>query len=107
MIQSIKIKMSTKATEKPAARLPSYAVMISSAIAALHARGGSSRQAIFKYVCDNYQVDPPKAALFIRKALSKGLKDLSGQTCRQEDCQEIIVLCCTNCVLFLRRMRLE
>ena len=75
--------MSTKATEKPAARLPSYAVMISSAIAALHARGGSSRQAIFKYVCDNYQVDPPKAALFIRKALSKGLKDGLFKTARE------------------------
>ena len=66
--------MSTKANKKPAGGRPTYAEMISAAIVALHVRGGSSRQAIYKYVCANYQVDPNKAALFVRKALTKGVE---------------------------------
>ena len=46
-------------------------------------RTGSSRQAIAKYVCANYQVDADKAAFHLRRALKKGLEDGVFKTARQ------------------------
>ena len=62
---------------------PTYAEMISAAILSLKDRTGSSRQAIAKYVCANYQVDADKAAFHLRRALKKGLEDGVFKTARQ------------------------
>merc|ERR1712045_491200 len=66
----------TKKVTKPKkpAEHPTYAVMITAAIAALKDRTGSSRQAILKYVCANYKVDPAKAGTHLRLALKAGIK---------------------------------
>ena len=66
----------TKKVTKPKkpAEHPTYAVMIAAAIAALKDRTGSSRQAILKYVCANYKVDPAKAGTHLRLALKAGIK---------------------------------
>ena len=69
------VKMSSrKDTSKAPVAHPSYAVMIAEAIAALKDRAGSSRQAILKYVCENYKVDPAKAGQYLRVALKAGIK---------------------------------
>merc|ERR1712020_257395 len=64
-----------KKVAKPAAH-PPFKVMILTAIKALKERGGSSRQAILKYVVANNKVDAAKAAgplkLALRKALAAG-----------------------------------
>ena len=62
---------------------PAYSKMISSAILTLKDKTGSSRQAIAKYVCANYQVDADKAAFHLRRALKKGLEDGVFKTARQ------------------------
>merc|ERR1712186_8711 len=64
-----------KKVAKPAAH-PPFKAMILTAIKALKERGGSSRQAILKYVVANNKVDAAKAAgppkLALRKALATG-----------------------------------
>merc|ERR1712154_131029 len=64
-----------KKVAKPAAH-PPFKAMIATAIAALKERGGSSRQAILKYIVANNKVDAAKAAgplkLALRKALAAG-----------------------------------
>merc|ERR1712088_1122537 len=64
-----------KKVTKPAAH-PPFKAMILTAIKALKERGGSSRQAILKYVVANNKVDAAKAAgplkLALRKALTAG-----------------------------------
>merc|ERR1712060_742984 len=64
-----------KKVAKPAAN-PPFKAMILTAIKALKERGGSSRQAILKYVVANNKVDAAKAAgplkLALRKALAAG-----------------------------------
>merc|ERR1712241_946719 len=64
-----------KKPAKPAAH-PPFKAMILAAIPALKERGGSSRQAILKYIVANNKVDAAKAAgplkLALRKALSAG-----------------------------------
>merc|ERR1712080_32126 len=64
-----------KKVAKPAAH-PPFKTMILTAIKALKERGGSSRQAILKYVVANSKVDAAKAAgplkLALRKALAAG-----------------------------------
>ena len=67
--------MSTKMTTKEASNHPTYAEMISSAITTLKDRTGSSRQAIAKFVYENYEVDADKAALHLNKALKKGVEN--------------------------------
>ena len=62
---------------------PTYAEMISSAISTLKDRTGSSRQAIAKFVCANYEVDADKAALHLRRALKKGVEDGVFKTARK------------------------
>merc|ERR1712172_47960 len=64
-----------KKVAKPAAH-PPFKAMILTAIKALKERGGSSRQAILKYVVANNKVEAAKAAgplkLALRKALAAG-----------------------------------
>merc|ERR1712186_286590 len=64
-----------KKVAKPAAH-PPFKAMILTAIKALKERGGSSRQAILKYVVADNKVDAAKAAgplkLALRKALAAG-----------------------------------
>merc|ERR1712158_256438 len=64
-----------KKVAKPAAH-PPFKAMTLTAIKALKERGGSSRQAILKYVVANNKVDAAKAAgplkLALRKALAAG-----------------------------------
>ncbi|KAJ9589200.1 hypothetical protein L9F63_028016, partial [Diploptera punctata] len=48
---------------------PRTSEMVSSAIKSLKERGGSSLQAIKKYIAANYKVDPEKFAPFIKKYL--------------------------------------
>ena len=62
-----------KAAPKKPADHPKYIEMISSAIAALKERNGSSRQAIVKYIGANYKVDADKAAVHVKQALRKGV----------------------------------
>merc|ERR1711964_953019 len=61
-----------KKAKAPAAH-PKYSVMIAAAIGALKDRTGSSRQAILKYICANYKVDPKKAATQLRLSLKRGV----------------------------------
>ena len=64
------------AKPKAPAAHPQYKVMVAAAISALKERGGSSRQAILKYIVANNKVDATKAAgplkLALRKALAAG-----------------------------------
>merc|ERR1711915_1003890 len=53
---------------------PKYIDMIVSAIETLKERTGSSRQAILKYICANYKVDPNKAVVHVRMALKRGVE---------------------------------
>merc|ERR1711913_263125 len=65
-----------KAAKKPAAKPlhPPYAVMIASAIKALKERGGSSRQAILKYILANNKIaDADKAKVRAKLAIRKML----------------------------------
>ena len=69
--------MSTTDANKPKKTVnhPTYAEMVASSIAMLKDRRGSSRQAITKYVCANYDVDAVRASFFIQKALKKGIEE--------------------------------
>lgn len=58
-----------KKTSRPKANHPTTAVMVSSAIKNLKERGGSSLQAIKKYIGATYKVDAEKMAPFIKKYL--------------------------------------
>merc|ERR1712045_469706 len=58
---------------KPPAAHPKYSVMIAAAVKALKERGGSSRQAILKYIVANYKVDAKKAAVQLRLSLKRAL----------------------------------
>lgn len=48
---------------------PNTAAMVIAAVKALNERGGSSLQAIKKYIAANYSVDVEKRSTYIRKAL--------------------------------------
>merc|ERR1712113_674245 len=61
-----------KKPAKPAAH-PPFKAMIAAALTALKERGGSSRQAILKYIVANNKVDAAKAAVHLRLALKRGL----------------------------------
>ena len=69
--------MSTTDANKPKKTVnhPTYAEMVASSIAMLKDRRGSSRQAITKYVCANYDVDAVRASFYIQKALKKGIEE--------------------------------
>ena len=67
-----------KAPKKPAVKPdhPLYAVMIAAAIKALKERGGSSRQAILKYILANNKIaDAAKAQVRVKLAIRKMLAD--------------------------------
>jgi hypothetical protein len=61
-----------KKAAKPAAH-PPFKAMITAALTGLKERGGSSRQAILKYIVANYKVDAAKAAVPLRMALKRGV----------------------------------
>ena len=64
-----------KKAPKTASAHPPYLDMIVAAITALKERGGSSRQAILKYILANYNVgtDPKAANLHLKQALKRGI----------------------------------
>merc|ERR1711994_1027042 len=62
-----------KAPKKPANH-PKYSEMIKAAITTLKERGGSSRQAILKYISANYKVGD-NAASHLKLALRAGVKN--------------------------------
>merc|ERR1712059_157323 len=85
-VLSVEVIMSEKATpakaskvakaKKPAVKssTPPTSVMVTSAIASLKERKGSSLIAIKKYIATNYKVDPVKHSHFIKKALASGVE---------------------------------
>ena len=64
-------KTKSSSGKKPRAKPahPRTSEMVSSAIKSMKERGGSSLQAIKKYITANYKVDPKKFAPFIKKYL--------------------------------------
>ena len=62
--------------KKPAAH-PKYSEMVAKAIAALKERGGSSRQAILKYIMANFNVgkDAKPVNVHLKLALRAGVKN--------------------------------
>ncbi|MET0107219.1 MAG: histone H1/H5 family protein, partial [Sedimenticola sp.] len=61
--------------KKPAAH-PKYSEMIKAAVSSLKERGGSSRQAILKYILANYKVGDEKSAnSHLKLALRAGVKN--------------------------------
>ncbi|KAJ7386592.1 hypothetical protein OS493_008740 [Desmophyllum pertusum] len=60
------------AKPKKPAEHPTYNEMIMAAIQALKERGGSSRQAIKKYILANYKVDPDKVDTHLKLGLKRG-----------------------------------
>ena len=66
-----------KKTKGNAAKMPPahpiYIDMVTTAIAALREKGGSSRQAIIKYITANYKVNADVISTFIKSSLKKGV----------------------------------
>ena len=60
-------KAKKPAAPKKPAEHPKYAAMINAAVAALKERGGSSRQAILKYIIANYKVGDKLPLTLLRK----------------------------------------
>ena len=68
-------KKAAPKAKKPATH-PKYCDMIQAAISNLKERGGSSRQAILKYICANYKVgDDKQANSHLKLALRAGVKN--------------------------------
>ena len=65
-----------KAAPKKPADHPKYSEMIAAAVGALKERGGSSRQAILKYICKNFKVGDNEASVnsHLKLALRAGVK---------------------------------
>ena len=74
---SPKTKVAAK-PKKPAAH-PKYSEMVGKAIAALKERGGSSRQAILKYIMANFNVgkDAKTVNVHLKLSLRAGVKNRS------------------------------
>ncbi|XP_071118755.1 histone H1-delta-like [Haliotis cracherodii] len=68
-------KKKAPAKQKKAASHPKYCDMIKKAISSLKERGGSSRQAILKYIVANYKVESKAAQLHLKFALRAGVKN--------------------------------
>ena len=70
-----------KAASKPKAPAthPKYSEMVGKALSELKERGGSSRQAILKYIMDNFKVndDDKKVNTHLKLALRAGVKNAS------------------------------
>ena len=69
-------KVKKPAAPKKPAEHPKYAVMVAAAVGALKERGGSSRQAILKYIIANYKVgdNPTAVNARVKTALKAGVK---------------------------------
>merc|ERR1712048_1026044 len=67
-------KAKKPAAPKKPAEHPKYAVMVAAAITSLKERGGSSRQAILKYISANYKAGD-NAASHLKLALRAGVKN--------------------------------
>lgn len=69
-------KKKTASKPKATASHPQYKVMVNAAIAALKERGGSSRQAILKYIVANYKLgdNPTAINARLKSALKAGVK---------------------------------
>ena len=69
-------KAKKPAAPKKPAEHPKYAVMVAAAVGALKERGGSSRQAILKYIIANYKVgdNPTAVNARLKTALKAGVK---------------------------------
>jgi hypothetical protein len=72
---SPKKRAAGKAKAKAAPSHPKTADMVNAAITNLKERGGSSLQAIKKYIAATYKVDVEKLAPFIRKYLKSGVSN--------------------------------
>lgn len=73
---SKKSKISSAASKKPRVKAhPPTAEMVNSAITSLKERGGSSLQAIKKYLTSTYKIDADKLAPFIKKYLRSAVTD--------------------------------
>ena len=77
--------------KKPAAH-PKYSEMIAKAVADLKERGGSSRQAILKYVMKNFNVGKDEKAVNsrLKLALRAGVKK-GGLKQSKGECPEIVL----------------
>merc|ERR1712168_670923 len=66
----------SKSTVKPKAPAshPKYFEMVSAAIIQIGGPRGASRQAVLKYVCENYKVEPAKAAVQVKLCLKNGIE---------------------------------
>jgi len=60
---------------KAAASHPPFKQMITEAITALNEKSGSSRQAVLKYISDNYKVDVKVGNKFIKAGLISGVNN--------------------------------
>lgn len=68
-IKSLKVKSTKKATAHPPT-----ASLVNNAIKHLNERGGSSLQAIKKYISSTYKIDAEKIAPFVKKYLKSGVE---------------------------------
>lgn len=70
-------KKKTTSKPKKAASHPPYLEMVQKAVAALKERGGSSRQALLKYIMANYKVgdNPTAVNARLKTALRNGVKN--------------------------------
>lgn len=68
-IKSLKVKSTKKASSHPPT-----ASLVSNAIKHLNERGGSSLQAIKKFISSTYKIDAEKIAPFIKKYLKSGVE---------------------------------
>ena len=68
------VQAKKKAALKPkkAPSHPKYSEMINKAVSSLKERGGSSRQAILKYICANFKVEEKSANSHLKLALRAG-----------------------------------
>ena len=71
------VQAKKKAAPKPkkAPSHPKYSEMINKAVSSLKERGGSSRQAILKYICANFKVEEKSANSHLKLALRAGVKN--------------------------------
>ena len=67
------VRKEKKKSDRPKASHPSTAIMVNNAIQNLKERGGSSLQAIKKYITATYKVDAEKFAPFIKKYLKSSV----------------------------------
>jgi histone H1/5 len=65
----------TEKKAKTASSHPPFQQMVKKAIAELKEKGGSSRQAVLKYVCANYKVEAKSGNKYVKVALVSGVKN--------------------------------